>query len=46
MTKEQRMALMAAGLTKLEEAAYLLSKAEEQVLVDQVEVLAVTRLTA
>jgi hypothetical protein len=35
MTKEQRIELMTSAVTKLEEAAQLLSKVEEQVLANQ-----------
>ena len=40
MTIEQRIELMTAVVTKLEEAARLLAMAEEAVLADQVEELA------
>lgn len=40
MTIEQRIELMTAVVTKLEEAARLLASAEEAVLADQVEELA------
>lgn len=40
MTKQERIELLAAAVTKLEEAALLLITAEEELLADRVEELA------